>query len=738
MSPPPPDYRPAIISGAGGLVVLLTVIFSWQPGHFSQWLLLLGAALAIGGAFYYRRRVQLPDLITEQEKEQLQRDRERAREEKRALDLYKSDIEEEALMLEKRRHKLSLQLAQTVGWWDLPQQGRPEETAALEEMPSDDRDRQVLAFCKEESERLFDKIINNEYVRDGVLQVEDIYRDVIHLFEGVARVYQPGSDHPLLETSMEQVLRFIHNVSLQLLVQLEQLPLDVKSYNIRDTYRFVKKAMDYYGMYRKVTPYWNMAKPAIFLGRFALGANPIALGLSWTITELASLGGKKISSRYTRKYGLRMFHEAIRIVGSETAAVYGADFRDRDPDWVYATELIDMVHHFPPANESLEAALKELSALPLHSEYDRIYLFRCMANRFSAKPRDARSRQTLAMSECVRVAQRLEGFFQRHYPNEEVDRIKKWQRIVETRLGVRLQLGEGVDDPAKDEQLQAAFYSTASYLLGHKLLELDTAELHLRDSRIAAAMEGAALTKALVQVREAPPMVFDYPTLALGKDVVNLYLQDLLDFQLNLLPREINSHLMEEAATYFREKPETWIAQLHTKGKQLLLGQLLPEAPHPAIDDTLAHALLNEMGPDERLQLLYPVTSVEGPVVFNEDYKSLWLIGTTRRPLILFGFGDLKAGPPNGMPLWKPGTHELSADFSKTFLTQALRLQGGVWNQDHVRVDTGSDAVPTIRMRSRRGSANEGYFQALEDRCQHLGKLIDHRDDAVGDYSLPG
>ena len=58
-----------------------------------------------------------------------------------------------------------------------------------------------------------------------------------------------------METSMEQVLRFLHNVSLQLLVQLEQLPLDVKGFNLRETYRFVKKAMDYYGMYKKVNPY---------------------------------------------------------------------------------------------------------------------------------------------------------------------------------------------------------------------------------------------------------------------------------------------------------------------------------------------------------------------------------------------------------------------------------------------------------------------------------------------------
>lgn len=123
----------------------------------------------------------------------------------------------------------------------------PTEDEADEIPISEEKERQVLAFCRAESERLFNKVIDNAYVKNGVLQPEEIYRDVIQLFEGVARIYQPQSNHPLMETSMEQVLRFLHNVSLQLLVQLEQLPVDVKSFNMRETYRFVKKAMDYYG-----------------------------------------------------------------------------------------------------------------------------------------------------------------------------------------------------------------------------------------------------------------------------------------------------------------------------------------------------------------------------------------------------------------------------------------------------------------------------------------------------------
>ncbi|NCF88214.1 MAG: hypothetical protein GWQ08_22280, partial [Verrucomicrobiaceae bacterium] len=224
--PPGLDVRPALISAAGGLIVLITAIASGGLGQISTWLLILGACLSGAGAWWFRLRDREPDRLLEETKAQLVNDRELVSCEQRALELYKSEIEEEALTLEKRRHKLSHELAQTVGWWDLDAQAIESEAAAVPQ--TDEREAAVLAFCKVESERLFNKVIENGYVVDGTLQPEEIYKDVMHLFDGVARIYQPNSDQPLLETSMEQVLRFLHNVSLQLLVQLEQLPMDVK------------------------------------------------------------------------------------------------------------------------------------------------------------------------------------------------------------------------------------------------------------------------------------------------------------------------------------------------------------------------------------------------------------------------------------------------------------------------------------------------------------------------------
>ena len=93
--------------------------------------------------------------------------------------------------------------------------------------------------------------------------------------ESVARIYKPDSEHPLLETSVERLLRAVNHASVQMLVHLEQLPLDVKSYNLRETYQYIRSGTKYYGYYKKVEPYWTYARPLYHLGRLAMGTNPI-------------------------------------------------------------------------------------------------------------------------------------------------------------------------------------------------------------------------------------------------------------------------------------------------------------------------------------------------------------------------------------------------------------------------------------------------------------------------------
>ena len=48
-------------------------------------------------------------------------------------------------------------------------------------------------------------------------------------------------------------------------------------------------------MYKSAEPYWPYVNTAYYLGRFALGANPLALGTWWFVGNLGSRGAQAIA-----------------------------------------------------------------------------------------------------------------------------------------------------------------------------------------------------------------------------------------------------------------------------------------------------------------------------------------------------------------------------------------------------------------------------------------------------------
>lgn len=97
----------------------------------------------------------------------------------------------------------------------------------------------------------------------------------------IAQVYQPQLENPLLSTSPEQIARALNRIGLHLLVVMDQLPLDLKSYNIQKTYDTIRHAITTYGAYKKASPYLDWASKGLYLGRMVTSTNPIALGLLW-------------------------------------------------------------------------------------------------------------------------------------------------------------------------------------------------------------------------------------------------------------------------------------------------------------------------------------------------------------------------------------------------------------------------------------------------------------------------
>lgn len=715
------DLAPAAVAGGGGLVAMLASFIVGDISGSGTWCGILGGATAMGAAWWFRRRVVEPDLQVVRDKEEIEKARAALEEEKLVLTAYRDDLEEEAMLLEKRRHKLSQQLAQTVGFWDLD--GGVEDSDKVSELTASEmqeKDRQVTALCRAEAERVFNKVIQNEYLSDGRFIAQEAFRDVLQLFEGVARVYRPHSDQPLLETSLEQLLRFVHSSSLQLLVQLEQLPLDIKRYNLREAYRFVKKAMDYYGMYKKAAPYWNYAKPAFFLGRFAMGANPIALGISWTVTELAQRGGKKISANFTRKYGLRLFHDTIRTLGSEAAGVYGAQFHQRDPDWIYALELTELAHQFPPTLKSLGQVLREVGALPLRSEYDRIFLYRCLANHASAQPQWFRGRELMRTEDKVRVAHRLERMVSHYFDLSDMGKVDTWKRGVEGRLGIRVRLAGEAPALTEEQQQRGALYSLCSYLIGIKEMEPEEAEQLLPPTQVASAMSTDTLGAALAEIRSAPPMMFDYPDLENGGSVLRAYLHDLLRLQIQVYPHTPNREFMRETAFYFRQSGDK-VDKLFEEACQDVVTRRLPEdLPRPRPPLSMCVATLLELGAGEQPCAIYESPSIEGKFESPLDLEHLWLIMTNQRPGVLFALPKGAEETQRPFVLWTARGSIIAEQVRSLFSTDC-RVRGGEWNQAWVRPLEGP---LSIRVKSRRGVSYERQFAPLHDLASGRGLAL--------------
>ena len=102
--------------------------------------------------------------------------------------------------------------------------------------------------------------------------------------------------------------------------------------------------------------------------------------------NLGTRGAQALARHVIDRQALALLSSLVRVIGYEVAGIYGGSFRHRDANWIYAAELTELVSEFPLSRDSLAHALREIGALELRSEYDRVFLYRCLANRKSAEP----------------------------------------------------------------------------------------------------------------------------------------------------------------------------------------------------------------------------------------------------------------------------------------------------------------------------------------------------------------
>ncbi|MCI0361896.1 MAG: CCDC34 family protein [Planctomycetaceae bacterium] len=691
---------PIALVSAGALAVWCVAIANRASLGWWQVLLYIAGLVSLAAVFWFRRQLSQTEVALETVRRRLEQDelkiasdRAQVEELRRAVE---QELAEQAAKVERREQALANRLLAYQEWMEFPQPvelhrspGHPlggsapreggvsrSETTTVDADLADlaRKDRQLNDLLKAETKLLYEHILANKYLVDGKLQATIIRDDAYALIHKVVRIYRPDIDSPLLEASMARLVRGAGRAALQVLVVLDELPLNVKDASLAALYGYVRNAVKAWQMYKTSEPYWPYVNAAWYLGRFALGANPLTLGAWWFVGSLSQRGAKAVVTHLVNRQALALLSNLVRAIGYEVAGVYGGDFRHRDPNWIYAAELTELLAQFPLSRDSLSHALREVGTLELRSEYDRIFLYRSLANHKSARPQQYRPAELLKTDERHAIASRLEKFLAAFVHGKAADRVQKWKQAAEDRLGVKMAVAMGPTAATVHDQVTDGIRSLASFLIATKQLEAGDLREHLGASRLIAELAEAERAKLLASLAENPPFFFEHPDLDPDGDLVGVYLDDLAMLHARVTPRDAATETaLADIAAYLRREPKSMQALLEKHYTGLFAQRLASDAQTRKFAGAVARAALDLLEPGEQARFLYGGATLDWPDgAQHKDFEGgLWLLGVGQR-LVLFTPGE------QPKVVWQ-GTPTVHAEQTRQLLLTGCRLTGGRW-----------------------------------------------------------
>ncbi|NNC87757.1 MAG: hypothetical protein HKN82_04765 [Akkermansiaceae bacterium] len=363
------------------------------------------------------------------------------REEDHLLEVTEQAIRNEADRLEARRSEIEKVLMAYAEWMEFPDFNELRDVEWAVPGRSE-QDAQVAALLDTEADSMLARFSSGDYWEDGRLRTRALLVDLYGFMEKIARVYQPGSDRPLLETNLEALLMAINRASLQVILLLEEIPLvEAKDLNLRRVAERVRQASKVVRKYEDLQPYLEPVRYLWQGSKFLLASNPL-LAAGWIAgSELIWKGGKRIGKRAIDGYLLSLMRQTLGIIAWETATIYDRTHRYRNPDWVFAVELTHLVSVFPLHRDTLHHALKELGNIPLRSSYDRVFLYRCVAQHVSPKPDRFAQADLLTEETRLTIAERLLRFFHEHVEETTPGVTDSWSQGLAQRLEVPVNQG---------------------------------------------------------------------------------------------------------------------------------------------------------------------------------------------------------------------------------------------------------------------------------------------------------
>lgn len=588
-----------------------------------------------------------------------------------------AELKVEAERLHDKASRLTRQAATFQEFMEYPANESSQPDTIDAEIRLSEQDHEVHRILEAEAERVYEAIRKNDYSVDGKIDGDRIRDDAFDLIQKVARIYSPDSDNPLLETSFEQVARAASRVCLHTLVLLEQLPLDVKKYNINEMYGYIRKAVQGYGTYKQVAPWIKRLTRGAYVGRFAAGANPVTLGAWWLATEVTRRGAQKFVEQAVDRQAVAVLHDVVTILGVEVANIYGPGFRQRDPAWIYGTELTEMMHRFPMSRESLSRGLQEITKLPLRSEYDRIYLYRCLAQKRAAGSRAA-DPTILTRVERETIAKQLEAFFTQSLHGINDKEKTDWQADIESRLDLKLQLTETTEVRPHHVAAVDAVCSVHAFLVS--IVDLPSASaiklLESTDLMLQVKLEDrVALLTELATV--GPDNRFEPPDLDPGSEQTHNFLAGLYECTVRSgkCGSEIEKLLLE-TGSYFRRSQEESLQLLDATFRQQLKKRTAPDSPSAKLSPQMVRSLLDQVSEQETLAAVYDDVSLK-----NGD--KLTAADQMRMGVIALNDGHVRAvllsGEDTIAVVWQSNL-AVTTFRRKGYLIDDCEIGGGTWH----------------------------------------------------------
>jgi hypothetical protein len=698
-----------VVAGVAGVVIAAAAnvrLLGWW-----QALIYAGCAAAAAAALLFRRKLSSAEIELEHLRRRLADEQTRLTSERSQFEelrmAMQEEVTQEALRLDKREQALANRLITFHEWMEFPQpidiSHPPPQDGKLSELAR--KDRQMLDLLKAETKVLYDNILQNKYAPEGQVLLPVIRDDVVTLVTRVAHIYQPDVEQPLLEASLTRVFRAVSRASLQMLVVLDELPVDVKQASLNQLYYYVRSAVNTWRMYKSTEPYWPYVNTAYYIGRFALGANPLALGAWWFVGNLSSRGTKAIAQHLINRQALALLSSLVRVIGYEVAGIYGGSFRHRDANWIYAAELTELVSEFPLSRDSLSHALREIGALELRSEYDRIFLYRCLANGKSASPARYMAIEVLTMDERRAIATRLERFMEAFVHGKSADRVTKWKTAAEERLGVKLSVALKSSAASVRDQIVDAVRSLGSFLVAIKQLEPPEAIGLLEKSTVLSELPSQDRTAVLKELAENVSFFFEHPDLDPDGDLADKYLEDLANFNARTAPRAVGIEAtLDDVAAYLRRPPKKMQSLVERHYATALFQRLPSDVPQRRIPAAAMRAALDLLvDPAEPARFLYGPVRLEWPEGVRADTvdnEPLWLLGVDRR-MVLFSAGQ------QPRVTWKGTPNDVHAEPVRQLLATNCRLTGGQWQL------SGGTQPLAIRLPAGLVASYGAYFQPL-------------------------